>query len=120
MESIVQQLEIRDLGPHGLEAVLTVVNEGEEPVRVHGAQVHVWKDERDLGIHPVSFREAGPDARIVLGQFEFCEGHFHLPPEPEHHRLHFSVSLDCRAGDQPETRRISRRMETGRIRRTGG
>jgi hypothetical protein len=111
------QLEIRELGVRGVEIILTVVNQGEETVYLREAWVQVQRDTVDLGTHRVSFKQAGPDMRVTLGQFEIAEGHFHLPNQEAGHRLHCRVHLDARIGDEPQTRRISRRIQTGKFTR---
>lgn len=112
-------LDIRDLGPRGLEVVASVVNEGEEPLIIRQASVEVAKDGVAMGRHPVSFREADHQGHIQIDQFEIAEGHFHLEAIADHHLLRFAVAIDCRRGAHAETRRISRRIETGRISREG-
>jgi hypothetical protein len=117
-EGISQQLEIRDLGIRGCEVIVSVVNQAEEPLYVRGGVVEVTTDGRDLGTHRLSF-DSHDGVRVELGQFEIAHGRFHVAADGGSHDLHCRVHLDCSRGDGVETKRISRRIQTGRFRRMG-
>lgn len=110
-------LEVRDLGTHGYEVVVSLVNEAEEITTIRQVTVEVLKDEVSCGRHRVVFPGQHDGEAIRLGQFEIAEGHFHLAPELQARELHFRVDMDWRCGDQDDTRRISRRISTGQFRR---
>lgn len=116
-DRIRQFLELRDLGPHGLEVILRVVNEQEEKLTIRGSMVLVEKDGQRFGYHKVAFLGSGPDRVVELGQFEVAEGHFHIEQEVDHRLLHFTVYTDYIHGDEEEIRKISRRIATQSIRR---
>ena len=117
-DGITQDLDIRDLGAKGCEIIVTVVNVLEAPLFIRGGHVEVFKDEKNLGEHRLSFDRH--DGLIVeLDQFMIAHGRFHLAPEGGIHDLHCIVHLDCSRGDGVETKRISRRMKTGIIRKPG-
>jgi hypothetical protein len=110
-------LEIRDLGDHGLEVVVFVVNQGEDWLLVRRADVVVTKDGQPYGRHPVSFLKTNELGQVQLGQFEIAEGHFHLAADDHHRQYDFHVDVDYRYGDHQDTQRLERRIETKRIKR---
>lgn len=112
-------LDVQDLGPRGLEVLLSVVNEGEEVLVIRGASVEVSRDGRTLGLHQVGFEGMGRDGVLRLQQFEIAKGRFHQAREAEPAQLRFVVHVDCRRGDMPTTGRISRRIATGSFRKPG-
>lgn len=112
-----EYLEVRDLGPHGYEVVVSLVNESEEITTIRRVTVEVLKDEVPCGRHRVVFPGQHDAEPIRLGQFEIAEGHFHLDPEQRAHELHFRVDMDWHCGEHEDSRRISRRIATGRIAR---
>jgi hypothetical protein len=111
-------LEVLDLKDKGMEVVLSVVNEGEDWLYVRGASVDIEKDGRSFGRHSVSFPGGGLRP-VRLAQFESTEGRFHLARDPKAKSLNFSVLLDYRYGDHLDTRRISRKVETQQLMKSG-
>jgi hypothetical protein len=112
-----QFIEIEDHGEHGLEVVLRVVNEGEAPLTIFAAQVAIEMDGRSLGEHEVGFKRQTDRGGIELEQFEIAQGHFHLPPDAEHHRYRFRVTTEMRRDGHDEARRMYDEIDTRRIQR---
>ena len=110
-------LEIHELGPKGYEVILSIVNEGEDWLVVKHAEIEVIKDEKSFGRHPVLLYDADPYGMVRLGQFEIAHGHFHISPDLDHKLIDFKVAISYRYGDHDEMKKLSRRIETQRIKR---
>ena len=116
-DPISYSLDVKLLGSHGQEVLVTVVNEGEDWLLLKGAHVDITKDGKPWGRHALWFTGANQDGTMRLGQFETATGHFHLAPDPDHHLFKFQAGIDYRYGDHDDTQRLTKQVETQQITR---